>query len=165
MWRVSRGSGGSSPPPFFYSGGKLKTRRAKKERKNRRTKDWRRSPFPSAPIFNAPPPAALVATINLAVFSNHRFWRRDGITHIVLRAVSSPELAIRWVAGRICCVNLYMDPHDATKKTTTTWPQEKLIGIAIIANNCNISLFLLQIYHFIYFYLLVHRSDIAIYCQ
>ncbi len=41
------------PPPvfiFFYSGGKLKTRTEKKERKNRWTKDWRRSPFPSAQI-------------------------------------------------------------------------------------------------------------------
>ncbi len=39
--------------------------------------------------------------------------------HIVLRAVASPELAIRCVAGRILCAKTMMDQtqlHDATTK-------------------------------------------------
>ena len=54
-------------------------------------------------------------------------------------------------------------PHKTQSSVNS--PGEKLIGIAIIAIYCNISLFLLQIYHFILLLFIGTPSDIAINCQ
>jgi hypothetical protein len=91
---ATRGSSGSSPPLFFYSGGKTQNSKAKKERKNRWHTELTTIAISVIPNFNAHSRPLAWATIPIAVLSNRQLWRQDHMEHIMLHAVSSPELAI-----------------------------------------------------------------------
>jgi hypothetical protein len=79
------------PPPFFLFWGE--NSKIYKPRKRGKI-DGPRITISIIPNFNASSRPLAWATIPIAVLSNCQLWRQEGMEHIVLHALSSPELAI-----------------------------------------------------------------------